>query len=142
MNLNIISDQWWLVALTAVVLAAARYGIFAGSTYFFFYKAGLRSLQRFKIQPRPPRRRQVQHELLYSLTTIGVFSLIGTSVFWLYKNGYTTIYLDVYEHGWIYFFTSIVVMILLHDAYFYWTHRLLHTPWFMKHHSCGAPPFC
>ncbi|RYZ49867.1 MAG: sterol desaturase family protein, partial [Chitinophagaceae bacterium] len=50
-----------------------------------------------------------------------------------YKNGHTTIYLDIKTHGWFYFFISIVAMIVLHDAYFYWTHRLLHTPWFMKH---------
>jgi sterol desaturase/sphingolipid hydroxylase (fatty acid hydroxylase superfamily) len=32
----------------------------------------------------------------------------------------------VADHGWPWFCTSIVLTIFLHDAYFYWTHRLMH----------------
>jgi sterol desaturase/sphingolipid hydroxylase (fatty acid hydroxylase superfamily) len=34
----------------------------------------------------------------------------------------------VSEHGWPWFWLSIACTILLHDAYFYWTHRLMHHP--------------
>lgn len=133
MPLNIIIDNWWLVVLLAIVMAAVRYCLVAGAAYLFFYRTGLQFLRRYKIQPAPPKTKQLRHELQYSLSTVFVFSFIGVSILWLYKKGYTTIYLDISEHGWLYFFLSILLMVVLHDTYFYWTHRLLHTPWFMKH---------
>jgi lathosterol oxidase len=30
------------------------------------------------------------------------------------------------DRGWTWYFASIAVMILMHDAYFYWTHRAMH----------------
>lgn len=131
--MNTITDNWWMVILLAIAMAAARYLFFAGVAYLYLYKAGIRWLPQFKIQPTLPKAKQVRNELLYSLSTIVVFSFIGTSIFWLYQNGYTTIYLSISQYGWPYFIFSILLMIVLHDTYFYWTHRLLHTPWFMKH---------
>ncbi len=57
------------------------------------------------------------------------------------------IYFDVARYGWIYFIFSIMAMMLFHDMYFYWTHRLLHRPgWFQRihiiHHLSSNPsPF-
>ncbi|RYZ30396.1 MAG: sterol desaturase family protein [Chitinophagaceae bacterium] len=133
MNMNIIFDNWWIAILLAIALAFGRYGFLAGIAYLFCYKPGLRSLQIFKIQKVPPKSKQLRHELLFSLSTIVVFSFIGVTILWLYNKGYTKIYLNVKDHGWPYFFLSILLMIIIHDAYFYWTHRLLHTKWMMKH---------
>jgi sterol desaturase/sphingolipid hydroxylase (fatty acid hydroxylase superfamily) len=38
----------------------------------------------------------------------------------------THLYLDVSAYGWPYFCFSLVAMLFLHDAYFYWSHRLSH----------------
>jgi sterol desaturase/sphingolipid hydroxylase (fatty acid hydroxylase superfamily) len=40
--------------------------------------------------------------------------------------GYTRVYFDIGAHGWIWFFVSIGLAIVIHDTYFYWTHRLMH----------------
>ena len=58
--------------------------------------------------------------------------------------GATKIYFDFQEHSIFYFFSSIVVMIVLHDTYFYWTHRLIHHPRIFKivhrvHHLSQNP---
>jgi sterol desaturase/sphingolipid hydroxylase (fatty acid hydroxylase superfamily) len=42
------------------------------------------------------------------------------------KKGYTHIYHQISDYGFVYFAASIVLMILLHDTYFYWTHRAMH----------------
>ncbi|MFL5810860.1 MAG: sterol desaturase family protein [Flavisolibacter sp.] len=131
--MNIIFENWWVVILLATILAVGRYCFLAGVAYLFCYKPGIKRLQQFKIQPEPPKAKQLRNELLYSLSTILVFTVIGIGVFWLYKKGCTTIYLDIKEHGWPYFLLSILLMIVAHDTYFYWTHRLLHTKWMMKH---------
>ena len=44
---------------------------------------------------------------------------------WLISSGYTPFY-EGNEHGYGYFLFSYVALLLLHDTWFYWTHRLLH----------------
>ncbi len=41
---------------------------------------------------------------------------------------YTQIYSDVDKYGWGYFGFSLVLVLLIHDAYFYWAHRAMHHP--------------
>ncbi len=35
--------------------------------------------------------------------------------------------------GWLYFAFSFIVMLVVHDTYFYWMHRMMHTRWGMKY---------
>jgi hypothetical protein len=62
-------------------------------------------------------------------------------------NGFTQIYDKVSDYGWAYFVFSIVLMIVLHDTWFYWTHRLMHHPKLYKyihkvhHQSTDPSPF-
>ena len=39
---------------------------------------------------------------------------------------YTKIYEDIQERGWLYYFAAFPIMLILHDTYFYWTHRMMH----------------
>ncbi|HSB91661.1 MAG TPA: sterol desaturase family protein, partial [Flavitalea sp.] len=65
-----------------------------------------------------------------------IFGGMGFVVFLLYRNDASSIYFDINRYGILYFFLSIVLMILFHDLYFYWTHRLLHLPgWYQRIHS-------
>jgi sterol desaturase/sphingolipid hydroxylase (fatty acid hydroxylase superfamily) len=72
---------------------------------------------------------------------------MGFIVFLLYHFGYSLIYLDLQRYGLWYLPLSALLMILFHDGYFYWTHRLLHQPgWYQKvhqvHHLSSNPsPF-
>jgi len=42
------------------------------------------------------------------------------------KKSLTRVYDDIGRYGYVYFFFSIVLMIFIHDTYFYWTHRAMH----------------
>jgi lathosterol oxidase len=44
----------------------------------------------------------------------------------LSKHHFTLVYYPANKYGWPYYIISIVLMIALHDTYYYWTHRLLH----------------
>jgi Delta7-sterol 5-desaturase len=140
-------DNWWLIIVVIIVFSAARYFILAGSAYMICYKPGIKRLRKYKIQQEDPAREQMKHELLFSISTIIIFSLMGSCVYLLYTKNATTIYFTVNEHGWTYLFASFFVIILVHDAYFYWVHRLLHTKWFMKnvhfvhHRSINPSPW-
>jgi DNA-directed RNA polymerase subunit beta len=54
------------------------------------------------------------------------------------------IYSKVDDYGWGWFWGSIIVVIFVHDAYFYWTHRLIHHPRLFRffhgvHHESHNP---
>jgi sterol desaturase/sphingolipid hydroxylase (fatty acid hydroxylase superfamily) len=52
------------------------------------------------------------------------------------RMGLSQIYSDVGDRGWVWWWASVVLIVVLHDAWFYWTHRLLHRPWwFARFHA-------
>ena len=139
-----IISNWQVMIIIITLAAAARYFFVAGGAYFIFYKKGLHYFRKFKIQYRLPQTKQVKYELLLSVSTLIIFSAVGTTAYFLFRSGHTKIYLDVTEHGWLYFICSILAMIMAQDIYFYFTHRLLHTRWMLRnfhyvHHKSTNP---
>lgn len=86
-----------------------------------------------KLQPQAPAGHHRRRERLLSLSTLALFSSFSALTLVAASRGWTRLYFHVHERGWPYFFASIGIMLLLHDAYFYWMHRLLHTPFMMRH---------
>lgn len=70
--------------------------------------------------------RQIRRELFLAATSLCIFGVMLGIVFLSRKNGLTQIYLSISDRGWVYFLFSVVLIIVLHDAFFYWSHRLLH----------------
>ena len=60
---------------------------------------------------------------------------------------HTQIYSEVDKYGWGYFGLSLVLVLLIHDAYFYWAHRAMHHPriyrfvHFTHHRSTNPTPW-
>lgn len=83
-------------------------------------------------------------EFLRSLRTVVVFSLVGASVFAGHRMGLSRVYEDPGSHGWAWLLASFPVVVVLHDAWFYWTHRLMHSRMLFgavhrTHHLSVAP---
>ena len=109
-----------------MLLLTMRYVIVAGIPYLWLYVIGKDKYSTHKIQKNYPDRKQVFLEIRYSLITFCVYSSgIWAFLYWL-KNGHTKNYTEVNEFGILYFIISIVLMIIMHDAYSYWIHRLMH----------------
>ena len=70
--------------------------------------------------------KQIKRELLTSFRTICVFVALDIAVFDLAENGVFRSYSDINDYGYPWYFISILLAIVLHDAYFYWTHRAMH----------------
>jgi lathosterol oxidase len=82
-------------------------------------------------EPRSVRIRAVgtdqrRQELLRSLRTVVVFSAVGTGVFLAHRLGINRYYENIGEYGWLWLLASFPLILVLHDAWFYWTHRLMH----------------
>jgi sterol desaturase/sphingolipid hydroxylase (fatty acid hydroxylase superfamily) len=75
-----------------------------------------------------PSGRDIRRELAYSASTVLIFAAIGAAVFALIIHGHVFIYGRPDRYGWLWLVASFPLMLLWHDSYFYWTHRLLHSP--------------
>lgn len=110
-----------------------RYFIAAGVAYLFFWIIFKNRWRHRMIQQKSPRLKKMWFEFRYSMSTVLIFALIGFGIVRLKNLGYTRIYDDVDEWGWVWLFASFALMVLLHDAWFYWTHRLMHHPKIFRH---------
>lgn len=124
-----------------------RYILGAGGTYLLINIMLARRLGAQKIRPSAVPQGQILREILTSLRTVLIFTAAGTSIALGARVGVITIYQDIAAYGWTYFAFSIAVLIILHDAWFYWTHRALHYPPLFRrfhrlHHKSHQPtPF-
>jgi sterol desaturase/sphingolipid hydroxylase (fatty acid hydroxylase superfamily) len=95
----------------------------AGVAFFAWYAIR----RKGKLQSAMPRGAQIRREIAYSTLTVLVFGLVNGAIFAYGIAPHTQLYFDIAQYGWGYFWLSIPLTILVHDAYFYWTHRLMHT---------------
>jgi len=122
MDLVPVLDTWRKV-LTVDFL---RYFLAAAPLYALFWIWRPSWARRRRLQPADPGRDQIVWEVTYSLSTVVIFSAVGLALVYAQRAGATRIYTNVTEHGWAYLCGSALIAVVVHDAYFYWTHRLLH----------------
>jgi sterol desaturase/sphingolipid hydroxylase (fatty acid hydroxylase superfamily) len=122
-------------AMTAIV--AVRYlaasGLFAGVTALV--RPGLYQ----------GLGRQIRSEIGWSLVSAAIYGVPAGVVVWVWRNlGWTQIYTEWNAFPLWYLPVSLIVYLVAHDTWFYWTHRWMHRPkWFsIAHavHHASKPP--
>ncbi|MBI5775719.1 MAG: sterol desaturase family protein [Verrucomicrobia bacterium] len=126
MNKPLTLDRLALVFGADYITHLIRYALIAGGAFLIFYVWRNRRLRALKIQENYPARSEMRREVLYSLLSLAIFSCVGVLVFVMHRLGWAKLYLDINERGWGWFAFSTALLIFAHDAYFYWTHRLMH----------------
>jgi Delta7-sterol 5-desaturase len=121
-----------------------RYVVVAALAFAIFYGFKKKSWSFKKIQAAFPKSKDYWREFGYSVLTAIIFTLVGWMLFMTPIRKYTQLYTDLNTYGIFYFIVSILLMLLIHDAYFYWTHRLMHHPKLFKyfhkvHHQSVNP---
>jgi sterol desaturase/sphingolipid hydroxylase (fatty acid hydroxylase superfamily) len=119
--------SYWQYALAITAIDATRYLLVIGTIFLLLDLLGRRTRPHRKIEPAAAKGADVRREVLLSLRSSVVFGLVGAAVFTGSKHGHTRLYHDLSAHGAGWFVASIALTIVIHDAYFYWTHRLMHT---------------
>lgn len=89
--------------------------------------------------------RQIRREIGWSLASAAIYGVPAGIIAWGWQNrGWTRIYTDISEYPLWYLPLALLLYLLAHDAWFYWTHRLMHRPrWFrIAHavHHASRPP--
>jgi len=132
------------VALTILATDFLRYVLVAGAVWLVVSVAFGRHLAGRRILDGARQPGQISREVTYSLSTVVIFAANGLLVWLLATTGTIEIYPDVASRGWAWWWLSLVLIIVAHDAYFYWTHRWLHhRRWFRlvhgRHHASLHP---
>jgi Delta7-sterol 5-desaturase len=136
------------------VLAEPYSGILAFDLGRYLTAAGLLSWvlaltskeyrERRAVRTRQPTESQRRREFTYSATAAVVFATVGLGVYHGANHGLFHVYDAVGDYGWAYWLFSLVSMVIAHDAYFYWTHRLMHRrtifPWTHRAHHLSTAP--
>jgi len=136
--------QQWLRNMQADVL---RYLIFSVGVWLTLWVVMARALAHRKIRPDRPPPRQMLIELLVSIRSVAIFSTFGLITFGLFRAGLLPGPYIARDLGPVWFWTSLILMIIGHDAWFYWTHRLIHDrrlfrSFHRRHHRSNNPsPF-
>src|SRR5262245_37842104 len=107
---------------------AIRYGFAAGLAWLLGYVIFKRRWLVRKVIQKLPESSEVLREIRYSALTLIVFGAVGAATAYAAVAGWTQMYWKIDEYGSAWFWLSVVGAIFLHDAYFYWTHRLMHHP--------------
>lgn len=138
-----IAPAWVLVFFVIFM----RYLTLAGLVFLLAYVWRRREWFFWKIQQKFPSNARIRSEILHSTLTCAIFASMAFVVFYLRRQGYGAMYYNVAERGWLYYFGSIALMVVVHDTYFYWIHRLMHHPRLfrlvhLEHHKSTNPtPF-
>jgi len=145
MNIQESSLELWLLISALFVV---RYLLLAGVPFMFFYVFIKKNISHRKIQKNVPSKKQILKEILYSLITLIIYgSGIWLFIDWL-QSGITLQYSAITDYGIPYLIFSLLLMIFIHDTYFYWTHRLIHHKKLFRyihkvHHQFTNPsPWC
>ncbi len=121
----------------------ARYLVAAGLVAVVLRLLGQRLASR-RIRAGAPPGGQRAGEIGASLRTALIFSLVGFGIQLGIQHGVLRVYSTIAERGWAYFAVSLILAIVAHDAYFYWTHRAMHHPalfrWFHRRHHRSVLP--
>jgi Delta7-sterol 5-desaturase len=135
------------MALTILGVDLLRYLIGTGLVWLVVNVLLSRRLAGRRILNASPRPGQIAREFAYSMSTVLIFAANGLLIWLAAGHGWVRIYDDVSRHGWLYWWASLSLILVAHDAYFYWTHRLLHVRrWFTAvhghhHHSMHPTPW-
>ncbi|WP_315859651.1 sterol desaturase family protein [Cyanobium sp. ATX 6F1] len=127
-------------------LILARYFLVAGGSYLLLYRPGATPQAIPQAPPQRPSAVSIRRDIVLSVLSAGVFALATLVLLAAHRHGLTRLYTEVPEPlgGLAYGLASYLLVLLLQDAWFYLTHRLVHLsalyPWMHRgHHRSRCP---
>jgi Delta7-sterol 5-desaturase len=124
---------------------AVKYILVALPFFLVFYVFFRKKLASRKIQEKFPKQQDYVREISFSVLSVIIFSV--PPLLMLHSESirpHTTYYTETCKYGLPYFILAFPLMLLMHDTYFYWAHRIMHLPAIFKqvhlvHHKQTNP---
>ena len=126
-----------LSALAMTAIVAIRYLLASGA--FAWATGRVRPGQYAGLGP------QIRKEIAWSLASAAIYGIPAGIVAWGWQErGWTLIYSSWSDYPLWYLPLSVLLYLLAHDTWFYWTHRLMHRPTAFRiahavHHASRPP---
>jgi lathosterol oxidase len=129
-------ENFFLATLVLSAIVAFRYFLIVTPIWAMLYWHKPTTWAKRQIYETLPSKEMQGFEIKWSVITSLLFGLSGVGLGLIWQLGWTKIYLSFTQYGLWYLPVSFVVMSILHDFYFYITHRWLHLPRvYRKFHS-------
>lgn len=138
---NFLKVAFVIALVTSLILL--RYFLFTCLAFGVSKLIG-RYMPSRRLQRTPFTKAQIKREIGYSMLSILTFTAIVGIIILMTRAGWTRIYTDISQYGWVWFWLQIPVALLIQDLYFYWMHRISHMPPFYErvhkaHHLSTNP---
>ncbi|MEM1379369.1 MAG: sterol desaturase family protein [Pseudomonadota bacterium] len=116
-----------------------RYIILASAVHGYFWGGRKPASFTFRLAKLAPQAKHVWREARTALAASLIFAFPAAVLFDAFEAGGTALYWR-WPTGlaeWLWIPGAIAFLLLIHDTYFYWTHRAMHLPRFYKatHHT-------
>ncbi|GAA0879324.1 sterol desaturase family protein [Algoriphagus jejuensis] len=139
MNWEEFGYRWLRIAEITTI----RYFVIAGLVFCVFYVLLKNILSSRRMQAKYPQLKDYGRDISYSLFSILIFATVAALVF-IVLRPYTNMYVEKSQYGMVYYFLCFPLMLLIHDAYFYWVHWFMHHPKLFRlihkiHHKSTNP---
>ena len=127
-KLPLVGELCWY-SLVFFLVTATGYFAAAGGLYWFYR---LRPASHLALNPTERTFEKIwetiRNDVVLSVLSAGIFAVCAALMVGVYQQGYTRLYLQSDRYGFWYLGVSLVLALVLQDAYFYFTHRLAHHP--------------
>jgi len=118
---------------------------FAFPLFFVFWILGKKCFKKIRIQEtQRAKSHHFKQDISYSVSTLLIFAIFDICILYLDSKGYTKVYFDISQYGYLWLGLSFFLVLFLDDMFFYWSHRAMHLPRFYKifhkvHHKSTDP---
>ena len=122
--------QRWL---TVFGIDTLRYLLAAALVSFVLFACCGTWSARRRIQNKRAKAADIRREIRYSLQTTAVYATVALFTIEAMSRGWLQKYTALADYpGW-YTALTLPLLLVLHDAYFYWVHRAMHHPKLFRH---------
>lgn len=130
--------------LLPIAINVIRYFLLAGIPFLIFYLLLPDKFSKNKIQVRFAGRKDFIREIFHSMQTTFILAGVGLLIIHSPIRNYTQIYESISDYPTWWIPVSVLLALIVHDAYFYWMHRTVHHPRLFKrihllHHKSVNP---
>lgn len=133
---------FYAIAFFGIILI--RYFLTAGVIYLYLYFPFHQYFENYNFEQLNLSWKTIKHDILLSILSAIIFALSSTFILLAYSLDITCLYSQPQTYGLWYLGLSFSAVLLLQDAYFYFTHRLFHHPllfrWFHQGHHLSRNP--
>jgi lathosterol oxidase len=131
--------------MTGLILSALAMTLIVGVRYLITSGAFAWVTARLRPGLYAGQGRQMRREIGWSLASAAIYGIPAGIVAWGWQeHGWTRIYTEVGDYPLWWLPLSLLTYLLLHDTWFYWTHRWMHQPRLFRiahavHHESRPP---